>query len=52
MKKKILLPTYFSKNARNALKYASELYKNGEVDFYLINSFIAQNYSLDNRMVS
>lgn len=51
MKKKILLPTDFSKNAWNALRYASELYKNEEVDFYLLNAFMVQNYTLDNLMV-
>jgi len=52
MKKKILLPTDFSKNAWNALRYASELYKNEEVDFYLLNSFMIQNYSLNTMMVA
>jgi len=52
MKKKILLPTDFSKNAWNALKYASKLYKNEEVDFYLLNAYIIQNYSIDNMMVA
>ena len=51
MKKKILLPTDFSKNAWNALRYASELYKNEEVDFYLLNAFMVQNYSLNTMMV-
>ncbi len=52
MKKKILLPTDFSKNAWNALRYASELYKNEEVHFYLLNAFIVQNYALDSMMVA
>lgn len=51
MKKKILLPTDFSKNAWNALRYASELYKNEEVDFYLLNAFTSNNFALDNMMV-
>jgi len=51
MKKKILLPTDFSKNAWNALKYSSELYKNEEVDFYLLNAYSIQNYSLDTFML-
>lgn len=51
MKKKILLPTDFSKNAWNALRYASELYKNEEVDFYLLNAFTVNNFALDNMMV-
>lgn len=52
MKKKILLPTDFSKNAWKALRYVSELYKNEEVDFYLLNAFMVQNYSIDNMMVT
>jgi nucleotide-binding universal stress UspA family protein len=51
MKKKILLPTDFSENAWNALIYTSELYKNDEVDFYLLNAFITNNFTLDNMMV-
>ncbi len=51
MKKKILLPTDFSKNAWNALCYASELYKNEEVEFYLLHAFMVQNYTMDNLMV-
>lgn len=51
MKKKILLPTDFSENAWNALRYASKLYKNEEVDFYLLNAFTTNNFALDNMMV-
>lgn len=51
MKKKILLPTDFSKNAWNALRYASELYKHEEVDFYLLNAFTVRSYSVDSLMV-
>lgn len=39
MKRKILLPTDFSKNAWHAIKYAIELYKNDHCDFYLLNVF-------------
>jgi len=39
MKKKILLPTDFSKSSWNTILYASELYKNEECDFYLLNAF-------------
>lgn len=51
MKKKILLPTDFSKNAWNALRYAIELYKNETVNFYLLNAFTVQNYSVENMMI-
>ncbi len=39
MKKNILLPTDFSRNAWNAAMYARELYKNEECVFYLMNGF-------------
>jgi nucleotide-binding universal stress UspA family protein len=39
MKKNILLPTDFSRNAYNAALYARELYKNETCDFYLMNAF-------------
>ena len=51
MKKKLLLPTDFSKNAWNAVRYSSELYKNEEVDFYLLNAFTVNNFALDTMMV-
>lgn len=38
MKKKVLLPTDFSGNAWNAIKYAVELYKNEECEFYVLNT--------------
>lgn len=41
MNKKILLPTDFSKNSWNAILYATELYKNEQVDFFLLNAFQA-----------
>ena len=39
MKKKILLPIDFSNNSWNTILYASELYKNEDCDFYLLNAF-------------
>lgn len=39
MKKKILLPIDFSKNSWNTILYASELYKNEDCNFYLLNAF-------------
>lgn len=38
MKKKILLPTDFSDNAWNAIKYAVELYKEEECEFYVLHA--------------
>ncbi|GAA4275461.1 universal stress protein [Aquimarina mytili] len=51
MKKKILLPTDFSKNAWNAIQYAIELYKNETCDFYILNAFNATGYALESMMV-
>ena len=39
MKRKILLPTDFSENALQAVKYALELYKDQRCLFYLLNVF-------------
>jgi nucleotide-binding universal stress UspA family protein len=44
MKKKILIPTDFSKNAWNAITYASDLFKNQECMFYLMNSYAITGY--------
>lgn len=51
MKKKILLPTDFSKNSWNAIIYAIELFKNEECDFYLLNVFNASGYAMDTMMI-
>ncbi|MBZ0327980.1 MAG: universal stress protein [Altibacter sp.] len=39
MKKRILIPTDFSKNAWNAIAYAADLYKREAVDFYIVHAF-------------
>ncbi|TYQ00267.1 nucleotide-binding universal stress UspA family protein [Tenacibaculum adriaticum] len=41
MKKKILLPTDFSRNSINAINYARELYVNDKCDFFVLNVFFA-----------
>lgn len=41
MKRKILLPTDFSKNSWRAITYAQELYKNESCTFYILNVFSA-----------
>lgn len=46
MKKKILIPTDFSKNAWNAVTYAADLYKDAECVFYLLNAYATTGYSL------
>lgn len=51
MKKKILLPTDFSRNAWNAITYAIELYKNETCDFYVLNVFNATGYAIESMMV-
>ncbi len=37
--KRILLPTDFSENAYNAIKYAVQLFKNEKCSFYLLNTY-------------
>lgn len=39
MRKNILIPTDFSKNAWNATIYATSLFRNTECNFYLLNAF-------------
>ena len=51
MDKRILLPTDYSKNALNAIRYALDLYKDVRCDFYFLNAFHASGYSLDSLMV-
>ncbi len=50
MKKKILIPTDFSKNAWSAIAYASALYKDKNVDFYLLNTFSVNTFILESLM--
>ncbi|MBV1922651.1 MAG: universal stress protein [Flavobacteriaceae bacterium] len=51
MKRKILLPTDFSENSWNAIKYAIELFENETCDFYLLNVFSTIGFASDNIMV-
>ncbi len=37
--KRILLPTDFSKNAYNAIRYALELFKNDSCEFYILHTY-------------
>ncbi|HPE84108.1 MAG TPA: universal stress protein [Aequorivita sp.] len=48
MKKRILIPTDFSRNAWNAIKYAMELYKREYVEFFIIHSYYLSGYSKEN----
>lgn len=43
--KTILIPTDFSENSWNAIKYALEFFKNTECDFYLLHVSIIYNYA-------
>lgn len=47
MKRKILLPTDFSKNATQAIEYALELYKDDECLFYLLNVFYVDSNNFE-----
>ncbi|ULC57905.1 universal stress protein [Flaviramulus sp. BrNp1-15] len=47
MRRKILLPTDFSKNAWHAISYALELYKKDQCDFYVLNVFSATSNIID-----
>lgn len=51
MDKRILLPTDFSKNAWNAIKYALALYSGVPCDFYILNAFSVSGYTLENMSV-
>jgi nucleotide-binding universal stress UspA family protein len=44
---KILLPTDFSENAYNAIKYAVELFENEESTFYLLNTYTPVIYDTE-----
>ncbi|TLP82343.1 universal stress protein [Maribacter sp. ACAM166] len=48
MRKKLLLPTDFSKNSWNAIQYAINLYVNHECDFYILNTYSKEVHGLDN----
>lgn len=51
MDKRVLVPTDFSWNAWNATKYALDLFGHVSCDFYFLNTFTVNNYSIDNLMV-
>lgn len=47
MDKKILLPTDFSKNALNAVRYALDLYADENCTFYFLNVYQVNGFSID-----
>lgn len=48
--KKVVLPTDFSENAWKAISYATMLYKDLECEFYLLNVFSIDSFSLSNML--
>ncbi len=44
--KRILLPTDFSDNAYNAIRYAMQFFKDDHVTFYLLNTFTPVSYNV------
>jgi len=49
-KKRIILPTDFSKNAWNAIAYALTVFKNVPCDFFILNSYQVGASGLSNKM--
>ena len=47
MKRHILLPTDFSNNAENAIKYAIDLFKMDVCDFYILNIYDIEAYTME-----
>ncbi|MEP3836912.1 MAG: universal stress protein [Algibacter sp.] len=47
MRRRILLPTDFSKNAQNAIDYAINLYKEEVCDFYILNTYHIESYTME-----
>jgi nucleotide-binding universal stress UspA family protein len=51
MDKRILVPTDFSKNALNAIRYALDLYAKLNCEFYFLNVFRLDNYTTSTLML-
>jgi len=51
MDKRIVLPTDFSKNALNAIRYALDMHANEKCEFYLLNVYQVKGYSTKSIMV-
>lgn len=51
MRKKILIPTDFSRNAWDAIVYATDMLHKESCDFYLLNVYDFADYATDNIMV-
>ncbi len=42
--RKVVVPTDFSENAFNALKYACQLFKYTRSDFYILHAYADEDY--------
>ena len=51
MEKRILIPTDFSKNALNAVRYSLDLYRKLNCEFYFLNVFRLDSYSTKNLLI-
>ena len=51
MKKRILIPTDFSKNAFNAIQYAMELFKREKCEFFILNTYYHSGFNRDNFLI-
>jgi nucleotide-binding universal stress UspA family protein len=51
MNKRILIPTDFSKNALNAIRYTLDLYAKLNCDFYFLNVFSFEKYTYDSLII-
>eukprot|EP01093_Parvamoeba_rugata_P002430 TRINITY_DN12_c0_g1_i6.p1 TRINITY_DN12_c0_g1~~TRINITY_DN12_c0_g1_i6.p1 ORF type:complete len:283 (-),score=54.70 TRINITY_DN12_c0_g1_i6:203-1051(-) len=47
MEKRILLPTDFSKNSWNAIKYAIKLFEGKQCEFYILHTYAKETHGLD-----
>lgn len=52
MDKRILIPTDFSKNALHAVRYALDLYRKLNCEFYFLNVFKGDSYTTDGLIIS
>lgn len=51
MKKRILIPTDYSKNAFNALEYAIRLFEHHDCEFFILNCYYLSGMDRDNLLV-
>ncbi|GLU45317.1 universal stress protein [Allomuricauda sp. NBRC 101325] len=51
MDKRVLLPSDYSENALNAIRYAMDLYQNVRCDFYILHVFQSSGYTLESMRV-